>query len=119
MAQPTSPRYICPYCNSDLKYVPSYGQWWCDKCRFYPYDRSTARRAVDEIDDIFSQIEDELGSRSCEYCGITLRYIDQYKQWWCPNCRRYTSLPPPPPPPQPTTTPQKKKKGKKKTEGKN
>ncbi|UCE73298.1 MAG: hypothetical protein JSV56_09715 [Methanomassiliicoccales archaeon] len=36
----------------------------------------------------------------CPTCGIPLRYIDQYQQWWCDNCRRYTKpmqRPPPPP----------------------
>jgi hypothetical protein len=97
--QPDPPKYICPYCDSDLKYVPQFEQYWCEKCHIYPYEKSVAKKAVDEIDDIFYRIEDELGTKSCDHCGIRMTYVKQFKQWWCPNCRRYTSLPQPPSPP--------------------
>jgi predicted RNA-binding Zn-ribbon protein involved in translation (DUF1610 family) len=108
MAQQGPPKYNCPYCNTDLKYIPQYAKWWCEMCHIYPYERSEVNKAADDIDDIFSQLEDEFGTRSCNYCGIRMVYVDQYRQWWCPNCKRYTSLPtppPPPPPPQPSTSP--------------
>lgn len=89
MAQPSPPKYNCPYCNSDLKYIPQYDQLWCEKCQVYPFPRSEVKKAVDGLGDIFDEIEDGLGTKSCDLCGVRMTYIKQYKQWWCPNCRRY------------------------------
>ncbi|MBN1151000.1 hypothetical protein JXA84_07270 [candidate division WOR-3 bacterium] len=102
----TEHKLKCPVCNYELQYFEEYDRYWCDMCaEFMPVNFG---KPVESSSDTDSEMEEENVSvpesvqlketpsdkpeeRTCPVCKSPLRYIDEYKKWWCDVCLEYAS----------------------------
>ena len=95
-------QYPCKECGTLLHFVHEYSMWWCDGCGKYVGGDSgagsqAASAGQDQTD--HSQTADAglartsrsqaIDENRCHDCGDTLRFIDQYRMWWCETCQKY------------------------------
>lgn len=91
MHQSSGPNYPCPNCRNYLRFIHQYNQWWCDRCRIYPYSGSSQIQHQPHPQHTFEQVTNAQAATICNHCGNTLEFVSQYNQWWCARCRRYSS----------------------------
>ncbi|MCX8173111.1 MAG: CpXC domain-containing protein [Thermoplasmata archaeon] len=79
-----APVPLCQYCKTPLLWLNEANQWYCPKCRIYPFIQRK-----DELSSVF----DNIGSSNtyyCPHCGQTaLVWYPQYQRWYCFVCRNY------------------------------
>ncbi|MGB9636416.1 MAG: hypothetical protein ACPL1Y_04105 [Thermoplasmata archaeon] len=78
-----TPVPLCPTCSTPLLWMNDFNQWYCPKCRLYPF--------VQRKDELSAFI-DNLTSNAyyCPHCGQpSLTWYPQYQKWYCHVCRSY------------------------------
>lgn len=100
----------CPTCNSTLRYVPQYDNWYCDNCGDYKVPvhaassttppPQTGQQSQQQTAGQQSQKQQpqqqpppqqqqEQQGNQCPDCGGQMRYVDEYDRWYCDNCEEY------------------------------
>ena len=95
MANDTAP--ACPRCGSAC--IAAYGQWYCEKCRIYPFlppPEDTVEdfgRALEDLAESIGRGVDgfikSASKHSCPTCKGDLEWIEEYKRWYCRRCQKY------------------------------
>ncbi len=90
----------CPRCRSPLRYIPQFKRWYCDNCGVYTDPAPGAPLPPGNYTGDYPQPSPSppppppsksqtAASRPCPNCSAELKYIDEYDQYYCPNCKKY------------------------------
>jgi DNA replication protein DnaC/uncharacterized protein YbaR (Trm112 family) len=91
--------HACPRCRSPLNYIPQYQRWYCNNCGTYTDPASGSPPQPGNYSGYYSQPSSmpppppsqpqAAPSRPCPKCSAELKYISEYEQYYCPNCKKY------------------------------
>jgi len=95
-------KHLCTHCEGKLYFVDDYDAWYCDYCQDYREPRSREKKKKGKKKPAKKGAPKKKSRKpSCDSCGGTLDFIDQYDRWYCYTCAEYR---------EPKTAPAGKKK---------
>jgi len=83
----------CNNCGGSLRFIDTYGMWWCDPCDKYlgEDEGTTAKTAVQSNDGGRNEKPSAPTQPQypCRDCGTNLKFVEQHQRWWCDGCGGY------------------------------
>ena len=90
----SSREHSCDSCGGSLRFIDTYGMWWCNKCDKYLGEEEETKTKSSAVHSHDTKRHEPPPAQAkpqypCRECGTILKYVDQYQRWWCDGCGGY------------------------------
>jgi len=82
----------CPDCSGKIRFIEQYKRYYCDACKKYlpadfkPEEKKEEAKPEPEPD---PAAEEKSAEPACPDCSGKIRFIEQYKRYYCDACKKY------------------------------